>query len=162
QKARAGVRLKADAFDRDQKTRLATGELLTVDNQIDPTTGTVRLKAVFPNQDSRLYPNQFVNLRLQLDTLRGVVLVPAARIQRSPQATYVYVVQEGQPPTDQAGKADEASKENQTKTNQAAKQDQTDGPQQFATMRAVEVLRTEGDTTALQKGVAPGELVVID
>src|SRR5262249_55082577 len=110
------------------KTQLATGELLTVDNQIDPTTGTVRLKAVFPNQDGRLYPNQFVNLRLQLDTLRGVVLVQAAAIQRSPQTTYVYVVK----------------------------------PDQTVSMRPVEVQRTEGDTTALQKGVAPGEMVVID
>lgn len=99
QKARRGQNLPVDAFDRDQKNQLASGELLTVDNQIDPTTGTVRLKAVFPNDDSRLYPNQFVNLRLQLDTLRGVVLVPTAALQRSPQSTYVYVVKPDQTAT---------------------------------------------------------------
>jgi multidrug efflux system membrane fusion protein len=128
QKARRGQNLPVDAFDRDQKNQLASGELLTVDNQIDPTTGTVRLKAVFPNDDSRLYPNQFVNLRLQLDTLRGVVLVPTAALQRSPQSTYVYVVK----------------------------------PDQTATMRPVDVQLTDGDTTSIRKGVAPGEMVVID
>jgi multidrug efflux system membrane fusion protein len=99
QKARRGQNLPVDAFDRDQKNQLASGELLTVDNQIDPTTGTVRLKAVFPNDDNRLYPNQFVNLRLQLDTLRGVVLIPTAALQRSPQSTYVYVVKPDQTAT---------------------------------------------------------------
>lgn len=89
---RAGRRLVVEAYDRDLKNRLATGSLLAVDNQIDPSTGTIRLKGVFPNQDSALFPNQFVNARLLVDTLRATVTVPAAALQRSPQSTFVYVV----------------------------------------------------------------------
>ncbi len=70
--------------------------MLTVDNQIDPTTGTVRLKAVFPNTDNALFPNQFVNARLLLDVEHGATLVPTAAIQRSPQGTFVYVVKADQ------------------------------------------------------------------
>jgi membrane fusion protein, multidrug efflux system len=89
---RAGRRLEVDAYDRGLKNRLATGTLLAVDNQIDPATGTVRLKSEFPNDDNALFPNQFVNARLLVDTLRGVVLVPAAAIQRSPQSAFVWIV----------------------------------------------------------------------
>jgi membrane fusion protein, multidrug efflux system len=88
----AGRSLAVDAYDRDLKNKLATGQLLAVDNQIDPTTGTVRLKAIFPNQNEALFPNQFVNARLLVDTLRNAVVVPTAALQRSPQATYVYLV----------------------------------------------------------------------
>ena len=88
-----GHQLTVDAFDREQKLKLATGTLLTVDNQIDPTTGTVRLKAVFPNEDSALFPNQFVNARLLLDVKRGAILVPSAAIQRGPQGTFVFLVE---------------------------------------------------------------------
>ncbi|HZF14029.1 MAG TPA: MdtA/MuxA family multidrug efflux RND transporter periplasmic adaptor subunit [Thermoanaerobaculia bacterium] len=87
-----GKSLTVDAYDRDLKHKLATGELLAVDNQIDPTTGTVRMKALFPNQDEALFPNQFVNARLLVNTLQGAVTVPTAALQRSPQATFVYVV----------------------------------------------------------------------
>jgi multidrug efflux system membrane fusion protein len=92
QKLQAEERLRVEAFDREQKHNLATGTLLTVDNQIDPNTGTVRLKAVFPNDDGALFPNQFVNARLLLDVKRGTVLVPSAAIQRGPQGTFVFVV----------------------------------------------------------------------
>ncbi|HEX3557297.1 MAG TPA: MdtA/MuxA family multidrug efflux RND transporter periplasmic adaptor subunit [Thermoanaerobaculia bacterium] len=91
-KVRAGQSLAVDAYDRDLKNKLATGNLLAVDNQIDPTTGTVRLKALFPNDDEALFPNQFVNARLLVDTLRGAVTVPTAAVQRSPQSTFVYLV----------------------------------------------------------------------
>jgi len=84
--------LPVDAFDRDYTHRLATGTLLAVDNQVDPTTGTVRLKARFPNQDGALFPNQFVNARLQVDTLKDALVVPAAAVQRSPKGNFVYVV----------------------------------------------------------------------
>ena len=94
ERLKAGQQLTVDAFDREQKHKLATGTLLTVDNQIDPNTGTVRLKAVFPNEDGALFPNQFVNARLLLDTKRGVTLVPAAAIQRGAKGTFVYVVKE--------------------------------------------------------------------
>ena len=92
QQLRTGRRLAVDAFDRDMKRKLASGSLLTTDNQIDPTTGTVKLKAVFQNADNALFPNQFVNARLLVDTLRDVVLVPNAAIQHSPQSAFVYVV----------------------------------------------------------------------
>jgi multidrug efflux system membrane fusion protein len=89
---RDGRELEVDAFDRDLKSELGTGTLTAVDNQIDPGTGTVRLRAEFKNADTSLFPNQFVNARLRVDTLTNVVLVPAAAIQRSPQSTFVWVV----------------------------------------------------------------------
>ncbi len=91
-KLKTGERLTVEAFDREQKRKLATGTLLTVDNQIDPNTGTVRLKAVFPNDESELFPNQFVNARLLLDVKRGTTVVPSAAVQRGPKGTFVYVV----------------------------------------------------------------------
>lgn len=91
-KLRAGVKLRVDAYDRSDTKRIATGTLLTVDNQIDPNTGTSRLKAVFDNTDNALFPNQFVNCRLVLDTQHGAVMVPSVAVARGPQGTYVYVV----------------------------------------------------------------------
>jgi len=87
-----GNELAVEAWDRDLTTKLATGKVLALDNQIDPTTGTIRIKAIFPNQDSALYPNQFVNARLLVDTLHDTVLLPTAAIQRTPQSTFVFVV----------------------------------------------------------------------
>ena len=95
-KLKAGERLPVEAFDREQKRRLATGSLLTVDNQIDPGTGTVKLKAIFPNEDNELFPNQFVNARLRLDVKHGATIVPTAAIQRGPQVAFVYVVKADQ------------------------------------------------------------------
>jgi len=84
--------LRIDAYDRDLKKKLARGHLLTIDNQIDQSTGTVRFKGQFENEDNSLFPNQFVNARLLLDTRRNAVIIPTAAIQRSPQSTFVYVV----------------------------------------------------------------------
>jgi membrane fusion protein, multidrug efflux system len=84
--------LKVDAFSRDNQTQLAAGVLLTVDNQIDPTTGTARLKATFDNKDGALFPNQFVNVRLALDVQKNITVVPSVAVQRGPQGTFVYVV----------------------------------------------------------------------
>lgn len=92
QKLRAGQRLEVDAYDREMKNKIAQGWLATVDNQIDPTTGTVRLRATFDNRDNALFPNQFVNARLLVEEKRGVTLAPSAVIQRGSQSTYVYVV----------------------------------------------------------------------
>jgi multidrug efflux system membrane fusion protein len=91
-KMRTGQRLVVEAWDRDLKHRLDTGTLLTTDNEIDAGTATFKVKAVFPNADESLFPNQFVNARLLVDTLRGVVIVPSAAVQRSPQSTFVWVV----------------------------------------------------------------------
>jgi len=87
-----GKRLPVEAYDRDFKNKIAAGTLLTVDNLVDVSTGTVRFKAMFDNRDNALFPNQFVNARLLLDTKRNAVLIPAQAVQRGPQTTYVYVV----------------------------------------------------------------------
>jgi len=84
--------LNVEAYDRDNTAKIATGKLLTIDNQIDVTTGTYKLKAEFSNGDSSLFPNQFVNTHLLVDTKRNLSLVPLAALQRGPQGTYVYVV----------------------------------------------------------------------
>jgi len=91
-KLREGDTLRVEAWDRDDQTMLARGTLLTVDNQIDQSTGTSRLKAVFDNKDNALYPNQFVNVHLLLDVEHSATIIPMAAIQRGPQGTYVYVV----------------------------------------------------------------------
>ena len=96
QQLRRGNRLTVDAFDRTQQTKLSSGALLTFDNEIDTSTGTIKLKATFPNHDNALFPNQFVNARLLLTTQRGVILVPSAAIQRNAQDAFVYVVQPDQ------------------------------------------------------------------
>jgi len=127
-KMKTGAKLPVEALDREQKNRLATGSLETIDNQIDPSTGTVKVKAVFANSDSELFPNQFVNARLLVDTLHDVTLVPNAAIQHSPQSAFVYVVK-----TDQTVEA-----------------------------RNVEVKLTEGNETAIAKGLKPSEIVVTD
>lgn len=116
-----------EVYDRDMARKLATGTLLAVDNQVDATTGTVRIKAQFANKDGGLFPNQFVNARLLVDTLRGVLMIPAAAVQRSPSGTFVYVI-----------KADATVE-----------------------MRPVEPLATEGDVTAIRKGLQTGEKVVV-
>ncbi len=84
--------LEVDAFSRDDQTKLATGKLQTIDNEIDPTTGTAKLKAVFDNKDNNLWPNQFVNANLLLETRKNSITVPTAAILRGPQGTYVYAV----------------------------------------------------------------------
>jgi multidrug efflux system membrane fusion protein len=85
-------KLQVEAWDRENKNRLASGTLITIDNQIDPTTGTVKLKAEFPNADSALFPNQFVNVRMLVDTRQGATVVPGAAVQRGAQGMFVYVV----------------------------------------------------------------------
>jgi len=89
-KLRSGTQLPVEAFDRDDTAKIATGKLQTIDNQIDVTTGTYKLKSIFSNEDNALFPNQFVNVHLLVDIKRGLTVVPAAAIQRGPQGTYVY------------------------------------------------------------------------
>ncbi len=88
-----GGKLSVDAFDRTAQKKIATGQLLTLDNQIDTTTGTVKGRAQFENADNALFPNQFVNTRLLVNTLQGVTLIPASAIQQNGQASFVYVIQ---------------------------------------------------------------------
>jgi multidrug efflux system membrane fusion protein len=136
---KAGPTLVVEAYNRDLNARIATGSLLAVDNQIDPTTGTVRLKALFPNEDQSLFPNQFVNARLLVDERKGATLIPVAAVQRGPQQTsYVFVVQ------DKPSKADPSKME-----KRVAKRDIVVGP-------------SEGDVTVVESGLAPDEIVVTD
>jgi len=88
-----GKQLNVEAFDRDDATKIATGKLLTIDNQIDTTTGTYKLKAQFDNDKGILFPNQFVNIHLLVDTKRNVTIAPSTAIQRGPQGTYVYLAE---------------------------------------------------------------------
>jgi multidrug efflux system membrane fusion protein len=127
-KMRSGTKLSVLAYDRDLKQRLAEGSLLTIDNQIDQSSGTVRFKAVFENADLSLYPNQFVNARLLLDTKHGTVIVPTAAIQHSPASAFVYRVK------------DDKSVE----------------------VREIVTSLSEGDESAVDKGLEPGDVVVID
>jgi len=92
ERERAGARLQVEAYDRANTKKMATGWLDTVDNQIDPTTGTVKLRANFDNRDGALFPNQFVNAKLLVQEKRGVTLIPTAAVQRNSQRTYVFLV----------------------------------------------------------------------
>lgn len=125
----AGESLQVDAWDREGKVKLASGKLLTVDNQIDTTTGTVKLKAEFANADNSLFPNQFVNTRLRVETRSGATLVPVAAIQRGTLGTFVYVV---------------------------------NGEEQTVGTRAVTLGPATAERVAIEKGLAPGEQVVVD
>ena len=127
-KVKAGERLPVDAFNCEQSKKLATGSLLTLDNQIDPNSGTVRLRAEFPNKDHGLFPNQFVNARLLLETKHGATLVPTAAMQRSPQGPFVYLI-----------KADKT-----------------------VSVRQVRLGPTEGDDAAIDEGLSPGDLIVVE
>lgn len=93
---KANPELPVDVYDRSLKTQLGTGTLLTLDNEIDQSTGTVKLKAKFPNEDNTLFPNQFVNAKLLVETRHDAVLIPAAGVQRSSNGSYVYVVKPDQ------------------------------------------------------------------
>jgi multidrug efflux system membrane fusion protein len=124
----AGEKLTATAYDRSMSTKLADGTLSNVDNQIDPTTGMVKLRAMFDNTDMALFPSQFVNIRLLLDTLHNQIYVPAAAIQHGAQGTYVYVID---------------------KDREANMETVTTGP-------------TDGDKIAIDSGLSPGDLVVVD
>jgi len=92
----SGDKPPVEAWDRELKTRLADGTLASVDNLVDPATGTVKLKAHFANDGNALFPNQFVNVRMKLDTAREATVIPAAAIQRGAQGMFVYVVQPDQ------------------------------------------------------------------
>lgn len=120
-----------EAFDRDGRTLLATGKLVTIDNQIDPSTGTVKLRAEFPNDDETLFANQFVNVQLIAEQIAGATVVPSAAVQRGAAGTFVYVV--------------------------------TDKDEQKAvSIHPVETGTSERGMVAIAKGIAPGDLVVVD
>jgi multidrug efflux system membrane fusion protein len=129
---KAGDTLTVDAYDRAQTKKLATGILSALDNQIDPTTGTVKLKAVFTNDDEALFPNQFVNVRLLVDTLEDTTLLPNTVIQRNADSAFVYLI----------------------------KPDQT-GTNQMVAMQTVTVEATDGNVSSVD-GIDPGTVVAAD
>ena len=92
---RSGEKIPVEAWDREQKAQLAVGVLASADNQVDPATGTVKLKAQFPNDDAALFPNQFVNIRMKLDRLVDAIVIPSAAVQRGAQGLFVFVVTPG-------------------------------------------------------------------
>ncbi len=132
-KLRSGVQLVVDAYDRDDTAKIASGKLQTIDNQIDPTTGTYKLKSTFANADNALFPNQFVNVHLLVDIKHNLTIVPASAIQRGPQGSYVYAV-----------------------AKDAASKDAT------AKIYPVTIAQTTGNTVGLSAGLNSGDVVVID
>lgn len=137
QRLASGQKLEADAYDRAETAKLATGNLLTVDNEIDPTTGMDKLKAVFPNKDQALFPNQFVNVRLILEDRPNVIVVPAAALQTGTTGSFVYVVSKGKP--------------------------DKDGKDTFVVnARPIVTTITEGALMLVDSGLRQGEQVVID
>jgi multidrug efflux system membrane fusion protein len=125
---KGGTPVAVEAWDRAQKVKLATGKLLTIDNQIDTTTGTIKLRAEFQNDDSALFPNQFVNIRMAAETRTGATLVPSAAVLRGAPGTFVYRV----------------------------KEDKT------VSVAPVKLGPVQGETSAIDSGVAPGDMVVVD
>jgi multidrug efflux system membrane fusion protein len=92
---RHGKALPVAAYDRGDEDKIATGKLQTIDNQIDTTTGTLKLRAIFPNKNDALFPNLFVNTKLLVNTLHGVILVPTSTIQQNGDISYVFVIRDG-------------------------------------------------------------------
>jgi multidrug efflux system membrane fusion protein len=132
-KLRSGVQLSVDAYDRDDTAKIASGKLQTIDNQIDLTTGTYKLKSMFANADSTLFPNQFVNVHLLVDTKHNLTIVPTAAIQRGPQGTYIYAVAKD-----------------------------PNGKDTIAKIFPVTIAQTTGNSVGLSAGLNPGDMVVID
>lgn len=180
---RTGHKLEADAFDRSQTTKLATGALLTVDNQIDTTTGTLKAKAVFDNKDGALFPNQFVNVRLILEQRANSLVIPASALQTGNGGNFVYVVKPGNPPdtdgkggtgkggTGKGGKPHSANVADSGATGNGAAGSGTDPeaeagapkrPPFYVDVQNVEVDLTEGTQVILKRGVNPGDKIVVD
>jgi len=153
-RTRGGARLAVEAFDRAAQTHLASGSLLTVDNQIDTTTGTVKAKAVFPNQDGALFPNQFVNIRLILQQKQNAIVIPAAALQTGSQGNFVYLLKEGQPPADLVEKKKD--------TDMPVPQLPENQSNYYVQAQTVNVELTEGPQVILNGGVKAGDQIVVD
>ena len=132
-KLAAAKQLTVEAWDRGDTQKIATGRLLTIDNQIDTTTGTGKLKAVFDNKDGGLFPNQFVNIHLVLENRQDAVVIPSAAMQTGSQGNFVWVIE-----------------------NDPAKK------QQVARMQPIKVAMSEGAQIILDGGLQPGQTIVID
>src|SRR5579859_4905478 len=152
-KLRTDQRMPSEAFDKSDTTRLTTGQLLTTDNQIDTTTGTAKLKAVFDNKDEKLFPNQFVNIHLVMEQRNNALVVPSAAIQTGSQGTFVWVVEQQNPQTAQPDPPKPSSEKQGT---------QQPAAEWVARMQPVKVALAEGQLTILDSGPSAGQKVVID
>jgi len=167
---RAGKKLVVEAFDRSETQHLASGTLLTVDNQIDTTTGTVKAKAVFDNTDNALFPNQFVNVRLILEQRANALVIPAAALQTGVNGSFVYTVRPGMPPQSAdagrgAGAKGGKSAKVGTAQPSAAGAEGDAQPKRdpyYVDISPVVVDLTEGSQIILKSGVSTGDLIVID
>ena len=168
QQMRSGRKMVVDAYDRSDTTHLATGALLTIDNQIDTTTGTDKVKAVFDNKDGALFPNQFVNVRLILEQRQNALVLPSVAIQTGTQGSFVYVVKTGEPPADKAesGPAPGGSAKGGHSGGAAGGGGtggaEPKGPSYYVEAVPVKVDLTEGSRVILSGGVKPGDQVVVD
>ena len=185
---RSGHQLRVDALDRSQQTDIAQGSLLTVDNQIDTNTGTVRARAVFTNKDYKLFPNEFVNARLLVKTLNGVNLIPTDTIQRNQDEAYVYIMTPGAGHPPNAATAADATNPKGSPNAHAKSAPENNEPgtpvpgtQQRGNVatpggthgggaggrggvvhsRDIKIATTNGETTAVT-GVNPGEILIVD
>jgi multidrug efflux system membrane fusion protein len=151
---RAGARLKVEAFDREMTTKVGEGYLSTMDNQIDPTTGTVKLRATFDNPNGSLFPNQFVNARLLVEEKQGVTLIPTATVQRNAQTTYIYLVKDIHP----VKSGPPGAKVKATSDSHEAAAEQLEGT---VTIKTITIGTTEGDDVEVTSGLEPGDTVVM-
>jgi membrane fusion protein, multidrug efflux system len=169
-----GNQLSVEAFDRSGSTHLATGRVLTVDNQIDTTTGTVKVKAVFDNKDGALFPNQFVNVRLILQQRPNALVIPATALQTGTQGNYVFLVKEGMPPGGSGAQGGGARHQGAGAPAAGSAPAANAGPnpgqggsgqsQQpyYVAVAPVKVDLTEGAQVILQSGLNQGDQVVVD
>jgi multidrug efflux system membrane fusion protein len=153
-RTRGGARLLVEAFDRAASTHLASGSLLTVDNQIDTATGTVKAKAVFENRDGALFPNQFVNVRLILQEKQNAIVIPAAALQTGTQGNFVYLLKQGQPPAELV--------EKKRDTDRPLPELPENQSNYYVLAQTVDVELTEGTQVILNGGVKPGDQIVVD
>ena len=168
---RQGKKLVVEAYDRSGTDHLATGTVLTVDNQIDTTTGTVKVKAVFDNKDGALFPNQFVNVRLVLQQRPNAIVVPTAAILSGSQGNYVYLVKPGDPPAELQPNATGSTGQSEPEPAASQKKDGTGAgggnaaqnrPHYYVEAQTVKVDLTEGTQVILSSGVKAGDPVVVD
>ncbi len=167
QRMRTGQKLPVEAYDRSETNHLASGTLLTIDNQIDTTTGTDRVKAVFDNSDAALFPNQFVNIRLILQQRQNAIVVPAVAIQTGTQGSFVYLVKEGEPPADKETNNPAAGDSTKGGGRHAgagagSANGEPKGPSYYVEAVPVKVDLTEGSNVILAGGVNPGDQIVVD
>ncbi|GGA67529.1 multidrug resistance protein MdtA [Edaphobacter acidisoli] len=163
---RGGNQLAVDAYDRSGTTHIATGRVLTVDNQIDPTTGTVKVKAVFNNKDGALFPNQFVNIRLILQQRPNALVIPASALQSGAQGNFVFLVKQGNPPSSKSDNDSSAASQPES-SGSASSSSSASGQKKphsnaYVVAQPVQVDLTEGAQVILKSGLTPGDQVVVD